>query len=185
MNEYPIEHGSIDSLLQDFSLSQAPCDVTETAIANSTSSSAFKETPKSTEKKCLTGGPSEEMSEEDVAAFLLNSLALVDRPVVTEEDEALERALLTTAERAAVVSDALGLPSEHNLPHLEKRQKTDHDRKTTAFLVGLMKTEIEKIPPKRRHALVEAQMNCGVYEFSDSRLEQFLKAEGMNAKVCL
>jgi hypothetical protein len=123
------------------------------------------------------------MSEEDVAAFLLNSLALVDRPVVTEEDEALERSLLSTAERAALLSDALGISSERNIPFLCKRQKTNYDRKTTAYLVGLMKIEIEKIPPKLRRALVKAQMNCGINEFNDSRLEQFLKAEGMNSKV--
>ncbi len=181
--EDPIEQASIDSFLQDFSLSQAPPSVSETATADSISSSAFNETPKSTEKKHLTGGASKEMSEEDVAAFLLNSLALVDRPVVTEEDEALERSLLSTAERAALLSDALGISSERNIPFLCKRQKTNYDRKTTAYLVGLMKIEIEKIPPKLRRALVKAQMNCGINEFNDSRLEQFLKAEGMNSKV--
>lgn len=185
-----MEDSSLDSLLQDFSLLQT-APVTPSQLSSSASAMAppatrkGKNEPNREVKKPPPNDLSTCTSEDDIAAFLLKSLALVDRPVVTEEDEALERASLTTAERAAILSDALGIPPACNTHHLSnKKQKTDEDRKTTAFLVQLMKIEIEKIPLKKRHALVEAQMKCGVREFRDSRLEQFLRAEGMNAQVC-
>jgi len=121
-------------------------------------------------------------TEDDVAAFLLSSLTLVDRPVVTEEQEAMERNTLTIQEKAAILTDALGMASARGI-HRNKKARTDLDRRSTAFLVRLMKAEIEKIPVHERQALVEAQMKCGISEFSDARLEQFLRCEGMNAKV--
>jgi hypothetical protein len=46
-----------------------------------------------------------------------------------------------------------------------------------------MKCEIERIPAHRKNALIEAQAKCSPDEFSDARLEKFLRCEGMNAQV--
>jgi hypothetical protein len=57
------------------------------------------------------------------------------------------------------------------------------DRKSIEFLVHQMRLELERIPENEMRALVEAQTKCGEDEFSDARLERFLRCEGMNAKV--
>jgi len=46
-----------------------------------------------------------------------------------------------------------------------------------------MKLELSKIPEGKKGALTEAQANCRSEEFSDGRLEKFLRCEGMNAEV--
>jgi hypothetical protein len=48
-----------------------------------------------------------------------------------------------------------------------------------------MRLELEQIPEDEKRAFIEAQMKCGTDEFSDARLERFLRCEGMNAKVCV
>jgi hypothetical protein len=49
----------------------------------------------------------------------------------------------------------------------------------------MMRMEIGQIPEDRKQALLEAQTKCRADEFSDARLERFLRCEGMNSKVCL
>ena len=121
--------------------------------------------------------------DEELSAFLLSSLAVTDRPVITEEQEALERASLTDAEKAEVLSDIFGRMCEHDVPQ-RKRARIDLDRRSINFLIWQMKVELENIPQDEKQALLEAQMKCRAEEFNDSRLERFLRCEGMNAKVC-
>ena len=189
----------IDSTLRDFSAMQTSHDGSERVnqgrqnVVPFSSAPAEKapegyqdqETCKAIESRIMSRHSSAASltTEEDIAAFLLSSLTLVNRPVVTEEQEAMERASLTTKEKAEVISDALGLSAVRS-SHKSKRARTTLDRKSTAFLVRIMKVEIEKIPVQERQALVQAQRKCGIHEFSDTRLEQFLRSEGWNAKVC-
>ena len=46
-----------------------------------------------------------------------------------------------------------------------------------------MKLEIDNLPGDNKGALVEALVSCRAEEFSDARLERFLRCEGMNTKV--
>jgi hypothetical protein len=64
-----------------------------------------------------------------------------------------------------------------------KRARRDLDPESIAFLIKRMRDEIEGIPKSKKRALLEAQENCGEEEFSDERLERFLRCEGMDAQV--
>ena len=119
--------------------------------------------------------------EDEAAAFLLSSLAGIDRPVISDEQAEKERAALTDRERAAALSDLFG---ELNVNEKKKRAKRDLDRKSIEFLVQQMKLEIDRIPKSKRAAMADAQKKCSADEFCDARLEQFLRCEGMNAEVC-
>jgi hypothetical protein len=58
-------------------------------------------------------------------------------------------------------------------------------KKSIEFIVHQMRLELERIPEDEKQAFVEAQMKCSTEEFSNARLERFLRCEGMNAKVCV
>jgi hypothetical protein len=118
----------------------------------------------------------------ELSESLLSFLEGSDRPRFTEEQEALERALMTDEERAAALSDLFGRFCSVE-GHRKKRARRDLDRKSIGFLVNQMRLEIERIPLDRKRALVEAQDKCRADEFSDARLERFLRCEGMNVKV--
>ena len=47
-------------------------------------------------------------SEEEVAAFLLSSLAVTGRQVISNEEEAKEKATMTDEEKAALLVDTFG-----------------------------------------------------------------------------
>lgn len=125
--------------------------------------------------------------DEELSAFLLSWLAMSDRPVVTEEQEALEFKMMTDTEKATWLSDVFGKMLEEfdDGPPDRKRQRLDLDRGFVAFLVNQMRLEIENIPEIERRALMDAQAStiCRRDEFSDARLEKFLRCEGMNTKV--
>jgi hypothetical protein len=133
--------------------------------------------------------PSMLMSDEDVSASndmseLMLSLLLSDTPRFTEEQVEMERAMQTDEERAEALSDLFGKQCEVNI-HRSKRARQDLDQMSIAFLVDQMRLEIERIPQECRRALLEAQTKCCAYEFSNARLEQFLRYGGMNVKVRL
>jgi hypothetical protein len=46
-----------------------------------------------------------------------------------------------------------------------------------------MRAELEQVPKVKKVALLVALKKCGAFEFSDKRLEQFLRCEGMNTKL--
>lgn len=127
--------------------------------------------------------PSEQSKEDDVAAFLLSSLAVSDRPVITAEQEALERENLSDEEKASILADAFGSYCSVDTGRQNKKARKYLDRASIAFLIRLMRAEIDSIPAKDKPALVEAQKKARKEEFSDARLEKFLRVEGMNAKV--
>lgn len=123
--------------------------------------------------------------DDELSAFLLSSLAISDRPVVTEEQEALELTMMSDSEKAELLSDMFGRMVEEIDGPSEKRPRLDLDRGFVQFLVNQMRIEIENIPEFKRCALMKAQMSmkCSRDEFSDARLEKFLRCEGMNVKV--
>ena len=120
-------------------------------------------------------------SDDDLSKFLL-SLLIKDRPMITEEQLELEQAAMTDEERVETLMDLFGKQCAIDT-HQNKRAKKDLDKNSIAFLVLQMRLEVERIPEDGKQALLEAQTRCRGEEFSDARLERFLRCEGMNAKV--
>ena len=122
-------------------------------------------------------------SRAELSEYLL-SLLTWNRPMITEEQVELERAAMTNEERAAAHFDIFGKQyAVHE--HQSKKAKNDVDMNSIEFIVEMMRDEIRQIPEDRKLALLEAQIRCREDEFSDSRLERFLRCEGMDAEVCL
>lgn len=120
--------------------------------------------------------------EEEVSEYLLSVLALSGRAKFTDEQEEAEKANMTDQEKAKVLCDLFG--KYCSVHHQDKKAKRDLGTKDIAFLVKQMRMEIEKIPVAEKQALMEAQQKCNrLEEFSDHRLEQFLRCEGMDVKV--
>ena len=71
--------------------------------------------------------------------------------------------------------------------HQKKRPRLALDRAFVKFLLQQMRIEIDKIEDSlvNKLAFLEAQafIKCHRDEFSDARLEKFLRCEGMNVKV--
>ena len=138
---------------------------------------------------CVTDGhsPSEDSSapadDMETALFALSALAVAGCPTFTEQQEEIERATMTDEERAAALSDIFGKYCDIDSPQ-RKRARKDLDSDSIEFLISQMRVELEQIPACKKQALMEAQTKCEAFEFSDKRLERFLRCEGMNAKVC-
>jgi hypothetical protein len=123
------------------------------------------------------------VSDNELSAYLM-SLLTSDRPMITEEQVELERAAMTDEERVQALTDLFGKQCAVDT-HTNKRARKDLDKNAIDFLVQHMRLELERIPKENKRALMEAQLNCHEDEFSDARLERFLRCEGMNAKVRL
>jgi hypothetical protein len=108
---------------------------------------------------------------------------VIDRNGITKDEEAREKEMLTDEEKAKLLVDAFGNMCLDEQAPQKKRAKQDLDPSSISFLVRQMKCEIERIPAHRKNALIEAQAKCSPDEFSDARLEKFLRCEGMNAQV--
>ena len=123
--------------------------------------------------------------EDDLMELLLSTfLGYSDETIFTKEQEEMERATLCAEERVAALSDMFGqlcLVGNHQI----KKAKRDLDEKTVAFLLKQVRDEIERTPQEKKSALLEAQMKSRAEEFSNGRLEQFLRFEDMNPKVIL
>jgi hypothetical protein len=85
-------------------------------------------------------------------------------------------------EKADILADMFG---KHCAvaPQQNKKARKDLDRESIDFLIKFMRSEIEIAPDEKKKALLEAQSKCGEDEFSDARLECFLRCEGMNANL--
>jgi hypothetical protein len=123
--------------------------------------------------------------QEEVSEYLLSVLALSGRSKFTDEQVEAEKANMSDQEKAKVLCDLFG--KYCSVQHQDKRAKRDLGTKDIAFLVKQMRVEIDKIPSAEKETLMEAQQKCNrPEEFSDGRLEQFLRCEGMDVKVrCL
>lgn len=129
------------------------------------------------ESVAASNGP---CSKEIEAA--MSTLAITDFGIISEEEEAIERAAMTNEEKAAALSDLFGKFCSIDIP-LCKKAKRDLDRSSIDFLIRQVKVEIDMIPARDKQALLEAQLKCRPEEFSDARIEKFLRSEGMNSKV--
>jgi hypothetical protein len=89
---------------------------------------------------------------------------------------------MTNDEKAAALSDMFGKYCNVDMQK-SKKARRDLDPESIAFLIKRMRDEIEGIPKSKKQALLQAQENCGEEEFSDERLERFLRCEGMDAQV--
>jgi hypothetical protein len=114
------------------------------------------------------------------AIFTLASLAVADRPKITEEELAKEQASLTEAERVAALTDMFG---KHSLvgPPPVKRIRENGD--SMEALVNQMRLELDIIPSNQKAALLGAQAKCRPEEFSDARLEVFLRCENLDVQL--
>jgi len=117
---------------------------------------------------------------EDVLEFLLSILALSGRQQFTEDQGKLEKVNMTDEERVRVLCDIFG---NYCNTHQNKKARKDLSTEEVAFLVKQMRIEIERIPEARKDALMKAQVKCRAEEFSDERLERFLRCDGMDVKV--
>ena len=119
----------------------------------------------------------------DVSESILSAIGLgPDQPRFTELEAQLEQEELTDEEKHTILSDLFGDKCSL-LSHPKKKPRREFDARTIAYLVRQMRSEIEQMSLTKKQALVEAQVKSRVEEFSDSRLERFLRCEGMNAKV--
>jgi hypothetical protein len=126
--------------------------------------------------------PSSE-SRFDLLESLLTAMGLgADQPKFTDVDEQQEWAALTDDEKTSALADLFGNKCLLGTPQ-KKRARRDLDEITVSFLLKQMRYEIDRMPYKKKVALTVAQGKCREEEFSDSRLEVFLRSEGMNAKV--
>jgi hypothetical protein len=125
-------------------------------------------------------------SEEDMSEFLLSVMTsdIEDKPKITEEQVKLERAAMTDEEKMEALTDVLGRNCAVTIAK-SKRARRDVDEITVHFLVKQMRLELERTPEHKKWAFLEAQTRCSADEFSDARLEKFLRCEGLNAKVRL
>jgi hypothetical protein len=122
-------------------------------------------------------------SEDDMLEFLLPLFEQnTNITMFTEEQEKIEQANLTEEEKAAALCDLFGKSCSF-ATHNAKRPRLDFDNSSIEFLVQQMRLELDRIPQHGKRALVDAQLKCRAEEFSNARLERFLRCEGMNAKV--
>lgn len=121
-------------------------------------------------------------SDDEVSDYLLSVLALSGRSKFTDEQDEEEKANMTDEERARVLCDLFG---KYCNVHQTKKARRDLGKDEISFLINQMRIELNKIPDMEKEALMEAQLKCAnrTYEFSDSRLEHFLRCEGMDVKV--
>jgi len=120
------------------------------------------------------------VTDDDVSDFLLSVLALSGRPRFTEANLEEERENMTDEERARTLADLFGkLCSVRRV----KRARRDLDDESMTFLVKQMRLEIERTPVESKKALVEAEAQCREEEFSDARLEMFLRCMGVDVKM--
>lgn len=126
-------------------------------------------------------------SDREDAVFALSVLQMANQPKFTEQDLELEQRLTTDQERAEILSDMFGqycsIESD-GIGRPDKRARRDLDGESIDFLLKYMRGELERMPNEEKGAYLEALQNCDrTEEFSDARLEHFLRCEGMNAKV--
>lgn len=154
----------------------------DTQASTSTQSSEHSSRSEDSASPASSLMDSSALSDKQDAAYALSFLSLADRPRFTEEEEAEEQATMTDEEKAAVLVDTFGKLRKANR-HKNKKARRDLDRNSIDFLIRRMKHEIDLIPKEKKTALLEALEHCSAEEFSDARLERFLRVDGMNANV--
>jgi hypothetical protein len=178
---------------QTDSVARVPCPATSNVIGDDQSPDAMlvcqpkdsgytaaSSSPSASEK----GASTSSVSEDEASDFLLFCVLASGRPMFTEKQEKIEQATMTDEEKAAALCDLFGRSCAVST-HKQKKARLDLDNNSIEFLVQQMRLELKRIPEDEKQALVEAQMKCHQDEFSDARLERFLRCEGVNVKVRL
>ena len=106
---------------------------------------------------------------------------MTDRPKFTDQQRSEELALLSDEERMQALMDKFGRLCISG--RQTKKPRRDLDQASISFLVCQMKLELDRIPDDQKLAMLEANAKCRLDEFSDARLIQFLRSEGMNVRV--
>jgi hypothetical protein len=139
-------------------------------------------TTKSTSNVIPTRADSaERIDSEDVEAaqFLLSNMSEHVRKalaVVEQQDEQI-----TEEDRDQAMADMFGALCEIN--HSKKRSKRPKERSDSLeSLLQEMRREIDALPTYEKLALLEAREAASKFEFTDRRLELFLRRESMNAE---
>lgn len=127
--------------------------------------------------------PAAESSDRSDALDALSALAVADRPKFTDAQHAEEQASLSYAERMEALADKFGRMCI--VKDRQSKPRRDLDRPSIQFLVSQMKLELDRIPDDEKRSMLVANTKCVPEEFSEARLEQFLRCEGMNVKVRL
>ena len=83
---------------------------------------------------------------------------------------------MTSEEKAEILADTFGDVCNIS-PHHKKRARLVHDPNSVAFLVRQMILEVEEIPATQKPALLEALSKGQKEEFSDERLQKFLRSK--------
>jgi len=120
--------------------------------------------------------------DDEISEYLLSVLALSGRKKFTEEQDMWEKANTTDEEKARVLCDLFGT---YCSTRQNKKARRDLSNDEVTFLVKQMRFQIDRIPDDKKDALVKARVKCRADEFSDARLERFLRCEGMDVKVRL
>ena len=122
------------------------------------------------------------LPDEQASESLLYLLGMASgQPLITEEELVAERATMTGEEKAAALSDVFGKYCNVECPR-DKRARVETDRDSIDLLLNKMRLEIAMIPKVKRKAITEAITKCAPSEFSEKRLERFLRCEDMDAK---
>jgi hypothetical protein len=122
-------------------------------------------------------------SNDEVSNFLIASLGWdANHPRFTEEEFQQELDSRTDIEKASILADLFGKFCSIKEPQ-NKKPKKDLSQESLAFLIRQTRGEIERIPNDKKLALLEAEQKARTDEFSDERLLQFLRCEGMHPKV--
>lgn len=155
-----------------------------TAVSDSHDRDTVQQNEKETRPKhdSASSSTASESDDREDAAFALSALAIADHPQFTEEQEQIEQSQMSSEERVAALCDLFGKCALAGT-HPNKKAKRDLDRESLDFLVAQMRLELELIPANKKQAFMEARAKCRPEEFSDARLERFLRCEGMNTKV--
>lgn len=126
-------------------------------------------------------GPDNDKPDSTTRKELFSLLAMEEYEGlrITEDDIRHEKESLTVDECSDILNDLYG-----NIGGIHRTNKKCTPTRSVASLVQDMRNEIERIPLQEKTSLVTAQTKADAKEFSDGRLELFLRREGMDPQVC-
>lgn len=117
---------------------------------------------------------------------LYNLLAVEDAPKFTLDEYEHEQKNLSEEERIELLTDLFGNSCQIiNAPARKRVRRQPAQQPSIVALLEDMKRELETIPKTDKFSLLEAQSKADASEFSDERLEQFLRRENMDPQVRL
>lgn len=120
--------------------------------------------------------------DEDASLEALTAAVLAGRPTLSKEQVEMEQAAMTEEEKLLALSDMFGQYCTIDLQQ-RKRARRHQENEPIDSKIKEMRKELDDIPVSKKEALVEAQAKCEASEFSNERLEKFLRCVGMNPKV--